>query len=169
MRYVTVAEVREIKKPGKKDGWYEHAVYRMMPGTAWKIDPYGSHQVVEVDEDLCKKIAKEDTGYCHAHFDGRNMVIFKVGEDEYMQPTADDPRATENRLGSKRAKRKARKPRRDAPGVAPQAISWENDDTALVASGSDQPGRRHRKAALQPGEVRPYRRAGGRGGLRLES
>src|SRR5512133_1044058 len=98
----------------------------MSPGTAWKIDVYGKHEVVEIDEATAKKSIYT---YCTAHFDGREMAIFDVGGQEYRQPTEDDPKATERRLGSKRKIRKLKKQRREAPGVA-RAVSWENDGPA---------------------------------------
>lgn len=135
MRKVTICKVKEVRKPGKKDDWYEHTVYRMQPGTAWRIDPYGQHEVVEVSEDLCKK----SEGWCSMQFDGRNVITFEVDDKQYAQPTVEDSRATEDRLGKKRKirKRKEQAPRREAPGVAPPA------------AGAPEPVKREKKIKVR--------------------
>jgi hypothetical protein len=161
MRKITICTLHKtVKLPT-----HSYQIYRMQPGTAWKLDAYGKHEVVEVDEALCKKADHEDG--CTMHFDGRGMMIFKVGEQEYLQPTEENDKATDDRLGKKRKIRKLRKPRREAPGVAPEA---EGSYMLTVAPDSDQV-RKERKprrgTALPPGEFKPYRRAGPRRGLTL--
>lgn len=139
MRKITVAKLHKtIKLPT-----HSYEVYAMQPGTAWKIDVYGQHTVVEVDEALCKKADHVDG--CVMQFDGRQMAIFKVGEQEYVQPMIEDSRATDDRLGKKRKirKRKASAPRRDAPGVAPQAVA------------ADEPAPARVRPVAPPGEPRP--------------
>lgn len=160
MRKITVAEHKGEHKPKGCD--HKCNLYVMRAGTAWKLDVYGNHQVVEILEGHAEQA---EYTYCLMYFDGRQMAVFKIGEDEYLQPIAENPRATDDRLGSKRKKRKQKAPRRDAPGVAPQAISWENDDEPR--SKRDHTPRRS-TLSVEPGEVRQRRRKSGpRGGLNL--
>ncbi len=139
MRKITIA----VQKPDHvpKGSQFKCRVFVPQPGTAWKLDVYGNHTVVEIDEETAKK-AKYD--YATMHFDGRDMAIFKIDDEEYLQPTEDDPRATEDRLGSKRKKRRVVAPRKEAPGVAPKAISWEND-----APEPKETAQERRKAKLE--------------------
>lgn len=162
MRKVTIAKFKCHRKPKPKDEWFEHDVWTMQPGTAWRYDQYGNHEVVEVGESTCRKAE----GWSTIHFDGRTMIAFEPVEGvSYLQPKEEDSRATEDRLGKKRKKRKLRAPRREAPGVAPASINWENDGPE-PNEDSDRKSRRQSKAPPEGG-TRPYRRAGPRGGLKL--
>jgi hypothetical protein len=167
MRYVTVAENKGTHIPkGEK---HHCRLFRMLPGTAWKVDPYGKHEVVEVSEEQVKKSIY---GYCTMHFDGREMAIFNIGEQEYLQPTAEHEKATDRRLGSKRKIRKLKKPRRDAPGVAPQAINAENEGPEPQEDREEKRAtKRARRLDLGATEEAPRarkgRRTGPRGGLSL--
>lgn len=160
MRKTTVAENLGEHTPKGCD--HKCRRFKMQPGTAWRLDVYGKHEVVQVDELIIRKATYD---YCTKHFDGREMAIFNLGDTEYLQPVEEDPRATDARLGSKRKIRKLRKPKRDAPGVAKQAINWENEGPAPKEDPAERKTRRA-KEAVPPGE-RSYRRAGPRGGLTL--
>jgi hypothetical protein len=116
MRAVTVCqEMGEIVPKGYK---HKCMLRKMMPGTAWKLDRYGHHEVKEVGPGF---VQKAEYDFCTMNFDGRPMALFMIDGEEYLQPLTDDPRAREDRLGSKRKLRKKKLIKHDAPGVAPEA------------------------------------------------
>ena len=162
MRSVTVAEALSDHTPKGCD--HKCRRFKMLPGTAWRMDMYGKHEVVEISEAEAKKSVYT---YCTAHYDGREMAIFDVGGHEHRQPTEEHAKATDSRLGSKRKIRKAKPPKREAPGVAPRAISWENDGAAPKEDPAERARARREMKIAEPSGDRPRRRAGPRGGLSL--
>jgi hypothetical protein len=161
MRSVTVAEALSDHVP--KGCTHKCRRYKLQPGTAWKMDVYGKHEVVKIDEATAKKA---EYTYCTAHFDGREMAIFDVGGTEHRQPTEENDKATDNRLGSKRKIRKLKKQRKEAPGVA-KAISWENDGAEPKEDPKERALSRRSKLHDEQPEGKSYRRAGPRKALVL--
>jgi hypothetical protein len=90
--------------------------YQMQPGTALKeLDPYtGEKVIIEVGQDICdmaeyKHLIRWIAG-------GHNVAEFDVDGTTFMQSISGDVNVAE-----KGRRKRKRAPRRDAPGVAPEA------------------------------------------------
>ncbi len=126
MRFVTVAEnLGPAKVPGA-DHSHKFDKYGMLPGTAWKLDETGERTLVRIDKALAEA-ARYD--WMIANIDGRNVAEFLAGGLRFAQPIHDDPKAKDTRLGSSRL-RKLRKPKHEAPGVAPEVPTSDDPEPA---------------------------------------
>jgi hypothetical protein len=90
MRHVTVALQVGLHK---MDDGHKAYCYRLIPGTAWKIDDQTREaNVMEVDS---KITGRAEYTYELRWIDGRTVAIFKVDGTMYCQPIKYDKRAKE--------------------------------------------------------------------------
>jgi hypothetical protein len=168
MRIVTVCQNDGPRKVSGADHDRKIDHWTMLPGTAWKLDDERrEHSVVPITKAQAGA-ARYD--WQSRHIDGRTVAIFLLDGAEHGQPMSADPRARESRLGSSR---KVRQPRRQAPGVAPEAPAAEPAPARSRAVPDDGeaeagPARGRRPSALVEGPRSHRKRGGPRGGLRLE-
>ncbi len=100
MRKVTLCESTGKSYKPKAAGEYPCPIFKLMPGTAWRMDDDTlAHEVVPVTEKITKEAAYLFTV---RHHDGRSLHEFKHGDTIYAQPETEDRKATDAGRGRRR-------------------------------------------------------------------